>query len=132
MSSITPDELAALLRSTEPPALLDVRESDENAFCAIAGSRLMPISELGERFAELEDWKDRDVVVTQEEALAHSDSPTNLSWLINNARGQPAATGPNSARPVPAPPVSGGPPSKVPVRTEGTDLGSFKFNMDDA
>jgi rhodanese-related sulfurtransferase len=63
MSSITPDELAALLRSTEPPALLDVRESDENAFCAIAGSRLMPISELGERFAELEDWKDRDVVV---------------------------------------------------------------------
>ena len=69
-------------------------------------------------------------LVTQEEALAHSDSPTNLSWLINNARGQPAAAGPDSARPVPAPPVSGGPPSKVPVRTEGKDLGSFKFNMD--
>ena len=65
--------------------------------------------------------------MTQEEALAHSDSPTNLSWLINNARGQPAAAGPDSARP-----VSGGPPSKVPVRTEGKDLGSFKFNMDDA
>ena len=71
-------------------------------------------------------------LVTREEALAHSDSPTNLSWLINNARGQSAAAGPDSARPVPAPPVSGGPPSKVPVRTEGTDLGSFKFNMDDA
>ncbi len=69
-------------------------------------------------------------LVTQEEALAHSDSPTNLSWLINNARGQAAAAGPDSTRPVPAPPVSGGPPSKVPVRTEGTDLGSFKFNMD--
>lgn len=69
-------------------------------------------------------------LVTQEEALAHSDSPTNLSWLINNARGQTAVAGPDSTRPVAAPPVSGGPPSKVPVRTEGTDLGSFKFNMD--
>lgn len=63
MSSISPTELAAKLRSPEPPALLDVREADENAFCSIVGSRLMPLSELGERFGELGDWKDRDVVV---------------------------------------------------------------------
>jgi twitching motility protein PilU len=28
----------------------------------------------------------KDKVITLEEALANSDSPTNLSWLINNAQ----------------------------------------------
>ncbi|MCE2948871.1 MAG: PilT/PilU family type 4a pilus ATPase [bacterium] len=71
-------------------------------------------------------------LVTQEEALANSDSPTNLAWLINNARGQPASPGLDITQPIPAPPArtSAGAPSKVPVRTEGSDLGSFKFNMD--
>lgn len=70
-------------------------------------------------------------MVTQEEALAHSDSPTNLSWLINNAREKAVAPGRDGVQP--AAPASGrapAAPSKVPVRTEGTDLGSFKFNMD--
>ncbi|MBC7780462.1 MAG: PilT/PilU family type 4a pilus ATPase [Proteobacteria bacterium] len=73
-------------------------------------------------------------LVTQDEALANSDSPTNLSWQFNNARGlangQPA--GPDITQPIPAPPERSSAlmPSKVPARTEGADLGSFKFNMD--
>jgi rhodanese-related sulfurtransferase len=63
MSSISPAELAVRLREPAPPRLLDVREADEHAFCALPGSRLMPLSELGDRAEELADWKDLDVVV---------------------------------------------------------------------
>lgn len=72
-------------------------------------------------------------LVTQEEALANSDSPTNLAWLINNGRGQPTTPGLDITQPIPAPSARASnpaTPSKVPVRTEGADLGSFKFNMD--
>lgn len=74
-------------------------------------------------------------LVTQEEALANSDSPTNLSWLINNGRGHPNATNappPDAALLAGAAVRSTGPAgaSRVPARTEGSDLGSFKFNMD--
>ena len=63
MSSLSPAELAVRLREPSPPSLLDVREAEEHAFCALPDSRLMPLSELGERAEELTDWKDRDVVV---------------------------------------------------------------------
>jgi twitching motility protein PilU len=71
-------------------------------------------------------------LVTQEEAMANSDSPTNLSWLINNARGGAANPGPDITQPMPVPPERKSvlAPGKVPARTEGQDLGSFKFNMD--
>jgi twitching motility protein PilU len=71
-------------------------------------------------------------LVTQEEALANSDSPTNLAWLINNGRGQPSSPGLDITQPIaaPEPRTSATSPSKVPARTEGSDLGSFKFNMD--
>jgi twitching motility protein PilU len=59
-------------------------------------------------------------LITREEALANSDSPTNLSWLINNAKPRPTTTGPDITQPIQAPST----------RTEGADLGSFKFNMD--
>jgi len=63
MSSVSPAELNVRLREPSPPRLLDVREADEHAFCALPGSRLMPLSELGDRVEELADWKDLDVVV---------------------------------------------------------------------
>jgi len=59
-------------------------------------------------------------LITREEALANSDSPTNLAWLINNAKPRPTTTGPDITQPIQAPST----------RTEGADLGSFKFNMD--
>jgi len=70
-------------------------------------------------------------LITRDEALANSDSPTNLSWLINNSKGQPTTPGLDTTQPVMAAHTSTpGAPPKVPARTEGADLGSFKFNMD--
>ena len=61
--TVTPTELAERLRSEAPPHLLDVREENEHAFCALPESRLLPLSELGERVEELADWRTAEVVV---------------------------------------------------------------------
>lgn len=53
--------LAAMLRSAEPPALLDVREPWETDLCAIAGSILMPLGRLPQEFEALP--QDRPLVV---------------------------------------------------------------------
>lgn len=58
-----PIELAKRLRSEAPPHLLDVREENEHDFCALPGSRLLPLSELAERVEELADWRGLEVVV---------------------------------------------------------------------
>ncbi len=65
MESITPQALFERLRAggPNPPALLDVREPGEHEFCALPGSRLIPLGELADRVGELEDWRDRDIVV---------------------------------------------------------------------
>lgn len=60
---MTPSELAEALRSPNPPRLLDVREAEEHAFCALPGSTLLPLSELAERIEDIAGWKDAEVVV---------------------------------------------------------------------
>ena len=60
---IVPVELAAWLKSDQPPRLLDVREPDEHAFASIAGSTLVPLAELAERADELASWRDAEIVV---------------------------------------------------------------------
>jgi twitching motility protein PilU len=51
--------------------------------------------------------------ITLDEALAHSDSPSNLSWIINNAKAQGAQ----------------GRPQK-PAGTRSLDPGDINFNLD--
>jgi rhodanese-related sulfurtransferase len=55
---ITVEELAALCGGALPPApppfLLDVRQPWENETCALAGSVLIPLPELEERWAEVQ------------------------------------------------------------------------------
>ncbi|MEN9674139.1 MAG: hypothetical protein RIS76_35 [Verrucomicrobiota bacterium] len=63
METLTPTELARRLREPHPPRLLDVREPEEHAFCALPDSRLLPLGELGTRAAELADWEDQEIVV---------------------------------------------------------------------
>lgn len=60
---MTPSELAAKLRSPNPPRLLDVRQADEHAFVALPGSTLLPLGELVSRVEEIEEWKNEEVVV---------------------------------------------------------------------
>ena len=61
--TLTPTELAAHLNTPAAPQLLDVRRPEEHAFCALAGSRLIPLDELLERAGELADWREQEVVV---------------------------------------------------------------------
>lgn len=61
--TLSPLELSDRLQSPSPPRLLDVREPEEHAYCALPGSRLLPVSELIERLDELQDWRDEEIVV---------------------------------------------------------------------
>lgn len=60
---ITATELAEALQSEAPPRLLDVRQPEEFAFVALPGAKLIPLNELPQRAAELEAWRDEEVVV---------------------------------------------------------------------
>lgn len=59
----TPAELHARMQASEEFLLLDVRNPDEFETARLAGSRLIPLPELEARLAEIEDWKQRPVVV---------------------------------------------------------------------
>src|SRR5690606_16769294 len=53
----------ARLDTGEDFLLLDCRENDEYAIARIEGARLIPMSELADRVAELEPYRDRSIVV---------------------------------------------------------------------
>jgi twitching motility protein PilU len=69
--------------------------------------------------------------VTMDEALAHSDSPTNFSWLVNNATGAPGISG-VAVQTNGKPPAAGAPAAAVPSGNAkpAADLSSFTFNLD--
>lgn len=62
---IDPVELSTRLRSEDPPVLLDVREPEENAIVSLPHARLIPLSDLPLRLAELADLRaqSREIVV---------------------------------------------------------------------
>jgi twitching motility protein PilU len=60
-----------------------------------------------------------DGIISLEEALAHSDSPTNLSWLINNAKGQATAGAKATPESV-----------SRERRISASDLSEFQLNLD--
>lgn len=53
----------AALQAEQPPLLVDCREQQEYDLVAIAGSQLLPMSELMTRVGELEPHKQRPIVV---------------------------------------------------------------------
>ena len=59
---IQPSDLKKMLDSGLPVVLLDVRQPEEHAYCALAGSVLIPLGELPARAGEL-DPTDTLVVV---------------------------------------------------------------------
>jgi rhodanese-related sulfurtransferase len=68
MSVVHPLEIACQavkqkFDAREPFLLLDCREPDEYAVAKIAGSTLIPMSQLAERVGKLADHKEREVVV---------------------------------------------------------------------
>ena len=63
IGSITAPELAALLKSVNPPRLLDVREPEEIEIAALPNARLAPLGQIPAHIEQLEDWRDEPVVV---------------------------------------------------------------------
>jgi rhodanese-related sulfurtransferase len=59
---ITASRLKARLDAGDRPVLLDVREPWEFELSRIEGSRLIPLSELGERFTELDPGAETVVI----------------------------------------------------------------------
>ena len=60
--NITPRALKDRLDAGEKPVLLDVREPWEFELARIEGSRLIPMSRLGERFGELDPGAETVVI----------------------------------------------------------------------
>ncbi|CAG0927066.1 MAG: Twitching mobility protein [Rhodocyclaceae bacterium] len=68
----------------------------------------------------------KESIITLDEALANADSPTNLSWLINNSQlGAPTPADRKSSAPSPALDFSQTDPS-------GASFAEFTLNVDDA
>lgn len=53
VSQIHPTELKAMLDAGAPVLLLDVRQPEEHAYCALPGSVLIPLGELHARTSEV-------------------------------------------------------------------------------
>lgn len=62
---LKPTQVKELLEgpAAERPLLLDVRNPDEHAFCAIAGDVFIPLHELPDRLDELEAHQGKTIVV---------------------------------------------------------------------
>ncbi len=60
---INPVELKVKMDGREDFLLLDVRGPNENGIARIANALLIPLGELPNRLAEIEAWRDREVVV---------------------------------------------------------------------
>jgi adenylyltransferase/sulfurtransferase len=63
VSSVTAVEVAARRARGEDFLLLDVRDEDELEKARIEGSLFIPLGELEGRLGELEEWRDRPIVV---------------------------------------------------------------------
>ncbi len=63
INEIQPDALKARLAANKNLVLLDVRQPEEHAEKNIPNSILIPLGELPARMAELEQLKDKEIVV---------------------------------------------------------------------
>ena len=89
---ILPQELAALLKASNPPRLLDVREPEEHELAAIPNSTLIPLGQLAGRACELSQWKNEEIVVYCHHGIRslhaiHLLRPLGFVRLVNLAGG---------------------------------------------
>jgi rhodanese-related sulfurtransferase len=84
--------VAAMRNGGEEFLLLDVREEDEYAVAKIDGSLLIPMSQLQQRFAELEEYREQLIVVHchhggRSMQVTHALRNSGLSQVQNMAGG---------------------------------------------
>lgn len=76
--AIDPAELKRRLDAREPPVVLDVRERDELAICALAGALHIPMGDVPRRVGELDP--EREIVCV----CHHGVRSANVAaWLAN-------------------------------------------------
>lgn len=63
MKEITPTDLKARIAAGENLILLDVRQPEEHAEIHIPNSILIPLGELEERIDELEEYRDKELII---------------------------------------------------------------------
>lgn len=63
MADCTPEELKRRLDEGTPPVLIDVREAEELAICALPGALHVPMGDVPSRLTELEAHAGEEVVV---------------------------------------------------------------------
>lgn len=63
MADCTVEELKSRIEGGKAPVLLDVREAEEVAFCAIPGALHVPMGDIPSRLTELEEHAEEEVVV---------------------------------------------------------------------
>lgn len=79
MESLTPAELARRLAAGEDLVLLDVREPEEIAICALPGALGIPLGELAVRHVELDP--DRPTVVVCHHGIRSASAAVALEGL---------------------------------------------------
>jgi phage shock protein E len=61
--ALAPEEVLSLVGADDAPLILDTRTSEEFAAGHVPGALNIPYTEVGERVAEIEPYRDRGVVV---------------------------------------------------------------------
>jgi rhodanese-related sulfurtransferase len=90
---LTPQEVQLRLRSSTAPLLLDVREPEEfsGELGHIPGSRLIPLKELPARAKEIEELKQRDIIVICRAGVRSTTAAAILTGLgfehVSNLKG---------------------------------------------
>lgn len=80
MNDITPQELKALKDAGTAINLLDVREEFEYDEYNLDG-KLIPLGELPQRLDELEDWKEKEIIV---HCRSGARSASAKNYLLSN------------------------------------------------
>ena len=84
VKNISGEDATKLIRDTKNLVIIDVRTKGEYQAGHINGSKLMPVSEIGSRIAELEKFRDKPILV---HCASGGRSPKAVKVLLKNKFG---------------------------------------------
>ena len=84
VKNVSGEDALKLIRDTKDLVIIDVRTKGEYQSGHINGSKLMPVSEIGSRIAELEKFRDKPILV---HCASGGRSPKAVNVLLKNKFG---------------------------------------------
>lgn len=84
VKNVSGEDAIKLIRDTKDLVIIDVRTKGEYQSGHINGSKLMPVSEIGSRIAELEKFRDKPILV---HCASGGRSPKAVNVLLKNKFG---------------------------------------------